>query len=169
MEEILKKLLEGQAGINNRLDSMDHKLDSLGNRMDTVENSLDSVEDKLATVDNRLDSVEDKLATVDNRLDSVEDKLTTVEKRLEPVESKLDSVENRFDSAASKLDSLGSGQKEIYGMLRGWEESKSLFKNLEDKVVTGQAAISGDLKRLERHLKDNDIDIKVLKRAVAGN
>ena len=79
MEEILKKLLEGQAGINNRLDSMDHKLDSLGNRMDTVENRLDSVEDK--------------------------------------------------------LDSLGSGQKEIYGMLRGWEESKSLYKNLEDKVV----------------------------------
>lgn len=155
MEEILKRLLEGQAGINNRLDSMDHKLDSLGNRMDTVEN--------------RLDSVEDKLADVDNRLDSVEDKLTTVENRLEPVESKLDSVENRFDSAESKLDSLGSRQKEIYGMLRGWEESKSLFKNLEDKVVTGQAAISGDLKRLERHLKDNDIDIKVLKRAVAGN
>lgn len=148
MEEILKRLLEGQAGINNRLASMDHKLDSLGNRMDTVENRLDSVDDKLATVDNRLGSVE-------NRLDSMEDKLNAVEDRLEPVES--------------KLDFLGSGQKEIYGMLRGWEESKSLFKNLEDKVVTGQAAISGDLKRLERHLKDNDIDIKVLKKAVAGN
>lgn len=37
------------------------------------------------------------------------------------------------------------------------------------RLLEGQAAISGDLKRLERHLKDNDIDIKVLKKAVAGN
>lgn len=50
--------------------------------------------------------------------------------RSDSMEDKLGSMENRLDSVDNRLDFLESGQKEIYGMLRGWEESKSFFNNL---------------------------------------
>ena len=44
MEEILKKLLEGQICITDRLDSMEDKLGSMENRWDSVDNRLDFLE-----------------------------------------------------------------------------------------------------------------------------
>lgn len=60
-EEMLLKLLEGQEGLNKRLDGMDKRFDGLEMRLDKIENRLDDMENEAKITRNAVNYIGDKL------------------------------------------------------------------------------------------------------------
>lgn len=60
-EEMLLKLLEGQEGINKRLDGMDKRFDGMEMRLDKIENRLDDMENEAKITRNAVNYIGDKL------------------------------------------------------------------------------------------------------------
>lgn len=60
-EEMLLKLLEGQEGLNKRLDGMDKRFDGMGMRLDKIENRLDDMENEAKITRNAVNYIGDKL------------------------------------------------------------------------------------------------------------
>lgn len=67
-EEMLLKLLEGQEGLNKRLDGMDKHLDGMDKRLDGMDKRLDKIE-------NRLDDMENEAKITRNAVNYIGDKL----------------------------------------------------------------------------------------------
>lgn len=60
-EEMLLKLLEGQEGLNKRLDGMDKRFDGMEMRLDKIENRLDDMENEAKITRNAVNYIGDKL------------------------------------------------------------------------------------------------------------
>ena len=67
-EEMLLKLLEGQEGLNKRLDGMDKRLDKIENRLDDMENETKITRNAVNYIGDKLE----ELITVLNETNVVE-------------------------------------------------------------------------------------------------
>ncbi len=67
-EEMLLKLLEGQEGLNKRLDGMDKRLDKIENRLDDMENEAKITRNAVNYIGDKLE----ELITVLNETNVVE-------------------------------------------------------------------------------------------------
>ncbi len=60
---------------NDRLNAIDHRLESLGPGLDAIDHRLEAVHTRLDAIDRRLDAVDARLDAIDRRLDAVDARL----------------------------------------------------------------------------------------------
>ena len=132
MNDVTNRVLETLADIQNRLATVEDKVDALADVPERLRNVEDKV-DALADVPERLRNVEDKvdaLADVPERLRNVEDKvdaLADVPERLRKVEDKVDAladvperlanVETTVDTMQGQMSSMQSQIGTMQGQL----------------------------------------------------
>lgn len=118
-EEVVERVLEGRSldvGEKVMVDWLEERV--LEGRVLDVERM--SEDEKLGTVEERLERVDERLGTVEDRLGSLEDRLETVDDELGIVEDRLDTVAVE-DELGTVDDRLGTVEEELGATDEVWE------------------------------------------------
>lgn len=76
--------------------------------------------------------MDDKL--VESLLNQILIELKGVNQRLDKLEARVGSLETRVDSLEEDMRYMKGREDEVYNMLRGWKESRSLVDSHLDKL-----------------------------------
>ena len=113
------ELLDAIAGL------MDEKLRPINQRLDRIESRLDTVEENIATINGRLDMIEGRLDTVEENIATINGRLDTIECRLDDIETNMVTKEDLRVAENMILSELDTVQ----------EKTNQKFENLRFEVV----------------------------------
>ena len=185
LNDVTNRVLETLADIQNRLATVEDKVDALADVPERLRNVEDKV-DALADVPERLRNVEDKvdaLADVPERLRNVEDKvdaLADVPERLRKVEDKVDAladvperlanVETTVDTMQGQMSSMQSQIGTMQGQLNnlnGTDYERRIVRRSRG-IVERQLGIRQAQLLQAVTVPDNTTVPNLLRNAVAG-
>ena len=168
LNDVTNRVLETLADIQNRLATVEDKVDALADVPERLRNVEDKV-DALADVPERLRKVEDKvdaLADVPERLRKVEDKvdaLADVPERLANVETTVDTMQGQMSSMQSQIGTM-QGQ---LNNLNGTDYERRIVRRSRG-IVERQLGIRQAQLLQAVTVPDNTTVPNLLRNAVAG-
>lgn len=116
MEQAIKGLASAVEGINDRLDKMDRRFDSIEGRLDKMDERFERVEGRLDRMEGRLDTLETQSAHMTERLDSLEVETRTTRDVVTDVKERVESLERETqttrDIVIDVKDRVGSLEQE---------------------------------------------------------
>jgi tetrahydromethanopterin S-methyltransferase subunit G len=104
------RVLRELSNLNNRLSSLEEKVDSrlretrpiwegVLSRLDGIETRVGGVETRLEGVDARLDGIDKRLDSIDTRLERIDDKFDAVAEELLDMRAEVKRVKKRLPAA----------------------------------------------------------------------
>ena len=175
LNDVTNRVLETLADIQNRLATVEDKVDALADVPERLRNVEDKV-DALADVPERLRNVEDKvdaLADVPERLRKVEDKvdaLADVPERLANVETTVDTMQGQMSSMQGQMSSMQSQIGTMQGQLNnlnGTDYERRIVRRSRG-IVERQLGIRQAQLLQAVTVPDNTTVPNLLRNAVAG-
>ena len=90
------RVLRELANLNNRLTSLEEKVDA---RLHDTRPIWESVLSRLDTIETRLDSIDTRLDSIDTRLEKIDDKFEVVAEELLDMRTEIKTVKKRLPAA----------------------------------------------------------------------
>ncbi len=81
--------------LDNRVSSLEVKMDSLDNRVSSLEVKMDSLDKKMDSLDNRVSSLEVKMDSLDKKMDSLDNRVSSLENEVSKINVTLENETNR--------------------------------------------------------------------------
>ncbi|MDE3840280.1 hypothetical protein C0966_13145 [Bacillus methanolicus] len=118
IEEMLTSIIAMVGKTNSIQQSMENRLQSLEDRMQGLENRMQSLEDRMQGLENRMQSLEDRMQGLENRMQSLEDRMQTMEDKMQGIIAEQAEMrrenEIRFNKIDKKIESLLADQDHIW-------------------------------------------------------
>lgn len=146
----LKQLTDTVGIINQKVDALDQKIDSVE---ENLNRRIDEVE---AALNRRIDKLESRIDELESRIDRLESRIDKLESRIDELGSRIDRLESRIGKLESRIDELGSRIDEIELRL---EEVKSY---LDDKIDLIEKALDTEIDKVYQIAHKNEYNIEML-------
>ncbi len=126
-----------------------------------------------------LHEMRDFKTEVTTRLDKLEQRMDGLEARMGGLEARMDGLEQRMDKQEWRMDGLETRLVNVEVAVNGLKEEHGLIlRKLEERTAVTAATVArlaedmnylkGDVAGLIRRINDHDVDIRVIKKAVAN-
>jgi len=142
-EEILARHEEKFEEILAQIKEIRESQSRLENRVNSIDNRVDSLEKSLSSLDKRVDSLEKGVNILNKRVDSLEKRIDSLEKSVNSLEKRVDSLDKRVGSLEERVDSLASA------MITGFAELSKFagitFEEFVRKFLAASLQKSGQI------------------------
>ncbi|SUP43595.1 ESPR-type extended signal peptide-containing protein [Veillonella criceti] len=117
--------------VNNRVDSLDTKVNGIGGKVDTLEKGLGNLGGKVDDLNGRVDGLDKGLSDLGGKVDGLNDKVDGLGKDVKDLGSKVDGLGDKVDGLNNRVDGLDKDVKGLGDQVKGLNDN---VKNLGDKV-----------------------------------